>query len=204
MLANIGPCSIALYTGSTFEQTWLASIAEEIDVSKVATINWAVDPNVGPNGERLMDLYDSEAAWLTSLDRAGNYYFIRYTSKNLKDSTEAAYPHTAYSAKFTYVRRNIVSALLTAPRSDIALRSSPFVLVNLAWRTYPGPLTGLSSPRSMLHRLCHPVVPERLRASTLLRRQPGPLVRVHRRLSVRERTQPVLSGTGGRLPRERW
>jgi hypothetical protein len=51
LLGNIGPSSIALFTGSTFQQSWLANIAEEIDVSKVGTVNWAVDPNVGPSGK---------------------------------------------------------------------------------------------------------------------------------------------------------
>jgi hypothetical protein len=91
LLGNIGPSSIALFTGSTFQQSWLANIAEEIDVSKVGTVNWAVDPNVGPSGKPKLVM------------SVGNYYFIRFTSKNLKDTTEAAYPHTAYSAKFTCV-----------------------------------------------------------------------------------------------------
>ncbi|KAH8080137.1 hypothetical protein HD553DRAFT_276406 [Filobasidium floriforme] len=110
LLGNIGPSSIALFTGSTFQQSWLANIAEEIDVSKVGTVNWAVDPNVGPSG---------------------NYYFIRFTSKNLKDTTEAAYPHTAYSAKFTLENMSgsfngtILSQINATSSSSTALSSRP-------------------------------------------------------------------------------
>jgi hypothetical protein len=68
LLGNIGPSSIALFTGSTFQQSWLANIAEEIDVSKVGTVNWAVDPNVGPTGKPKLVMPvegTSRVTWLT-------------------------------------------------------------------------------------------------------------------------------------------
>jgi hypothetical protein len=54
LLGSMGPSSIGLYTGSNYQQTWLANIAEQVDVSKIGTIDWNVDPNVGPTGEFFM------------------------------------------------------------------------------------------------------------------------------------------------------
>jgi hypothetical protein len=43
---------------------------------------------------------------LTHTDEIGNYYFVRFASLSLKDSTNPQYPYQAYSAKFTYVPSN--------------------------------------------------------------------------------------------------
>jgi hypothetical protein len=43
---------------------------------------------------------------LTHTDEIGNYYFVRFASLSLKDSTNPQYPYQAYSAKFTYVPFN--------------------------------------------------------------------------------------------------
>ncbi|KAG8828255.1 hypothetical protein FRC19_008371 [Serendipita sp. 401] len=82
-LAQLGLCTIALYTGGRQQQTFLQPIAypTPIDVSTQLTVSFVVDGTVGPN--------DSN-------------YFIRFSSTNhtQTNSTTAA-PSLAFSAKFS-------------------------------------------------------------------------------------------------------
>jgi hypothetical protein len=78
-LTAFGPATVGLFVGSPTVQTQLQQIGN-IDVSKVNTISWNVDPTVGPN-------YDS--------------YFIRITSVDLKDPNQTQFNAEAFSAKFT-------------------------------------------------------------------------------------------------------
>ncbi|KAK1925888.1 hypothetical protein DB88DRAFT_485490 [Papiliotrema laurentii] len=77
--ADIGVCSIDLYTGSVNQQTFLQNLAASVDVSKTSEINATIDPKNGPTGA---------------------YYFVRFRSANLKDSKNPQYNYQAYSSKF--------------------------------------------------------------------------------------------------------
>jgi len=78
-LAQQGSCTVALYTGSMTQQTFLQPIAYPvpINVSTTTSTNFTVDPTVGENG---------------------NFYFIRFSSVTLKDG---ANPYLSFSAIFT-------------------------------------------------------------------------------------------------------
>lgn len=78
-VAEIGPSSIDLYTGSVNQQTFLQNLAASVDVSKTSEISTTIDPSVG---------------------QTGPYYFVRFRSLNLKDGTNPQYNYQAYSAKF--------------------------------------------------------------------------------------------------------
>ena len=80
VLADVGPCSVDIYTGSVNAQTWLQNLAASVDVSKTASIMTTIDPSIGQDGA---------------------YYFVRFTSLALKDTTNPQYPYEAFSAKFT-------------------------------------------------------------------------------------------------------
>lgn len=79
-VASVGPCTVDLYTGSMTQQTKLQNLAASVDVSKTSSISATIDPTVG---------------------QSGNYYFVRFTSLGLKDTTNPAYYYEAFSAKFT-------------------------------------------------------------------------------------------------------
>lgn len=75
-LPDIGPCSIDLCIGSESNQRCIQNLGESVDVSAASSISATIDPSVGENGK---------------------YYFIRYSSLNLK---EGEYPYQQYSARF--------------------------------------------------------------------------------------------------------
>jgi hypothetical protein len=81
-LAQQGNCSIALYTGNAQQQTFLQPIVypNTINVSQIQTVQFTVDPTVGPNS---------------------NLYFIRFSSATLNNPTSAGQPYLSFSAKFT-------------------------------------------------------------------------------------------------------
>jgi hypothetical protein len=79
LLASFGPASIGLYAGNQQQQTLLQMIATNVDVSKISTQSWTPSASVGPNF---------------------NSYFIRFTSNNLSDPTQAQFKAEAFSAKF--------------------------------------------------------------------------------------------------------
>jgi len=78
-LAQQGNCTIALYVGSTSQQSFLQPIAypNSINVATTTSIDFTVDPTVGENG---------------------NSYFIRFSSVTLKDG---ANPYLSFSSMFT-------------------------------------------------------------------------------------------------------
>lgn len=49
-VAQIGVCSIDLYTGSATQQTFLQNLAASVDVSKASTVVATIDPTVGQSG----------------------------------------------------------------------------------------------------------------------------------------------------------
>jgi len=79
-LSDFGQCTIAIYVGNAQQQTPLQTIATNVDVSTTSTVQFTPDPTVGASG---------------------NFYFIRFTSNNLKDATQTQFPAEAFSAKFT-------------------------------------------------------------------------------------------------------
>ncbi|KAF9260646.1 hypothetical protein L218DRAFT_962231 [Marasmius fiardii PR-910] len=78
-LADWGNSKVSIYTGNAIQQSSLQQIAASVDVSKVNTVEFTVDPSIGPNGK---------------------FYFIRVESLALKDSKSPQYPALAFSAKF--------------------------------------------------------------------------------------------------------
>jgi len=81
-LAQQGNCTVALYTGNAQQQTFLQPIAypNSINVSQIQTVQFTVDPTVGPNS---------------------NLYFIRFSSTTLANPTSPTNPYLSFSAKFT-------------------------------------------------------------------------------------------------------
>lgn len=78
-LSEWGFVKVSIYTGNALQQTLLQEIASSVDASKINTIAFTPDPNIGPNG---------------------NSYFIRVESLSLKDSKSPQYPALAFSAMF--------------------------------------------------------------------------------------------------------
>lgn len=79
-VADIGPCSIDIYTGNVNSQTLLQNLGASVDVSKTSQIMTTIDTSIGEDGD---------------------YYFVRFTSLGLKDSKNPQYPYQSFSAKFT-------------------------------------------------------------------------------------------------------
>jgi hypothetical protein len=81
-LAQQGNCTIALYTGGAQQQTFLQPIVSpnSVNVSTTASVEFTVDPTIGPNGSD---------------------YFIRFSSTSLANPTSAGNPYLSFSAKFT-------------------------------------------------------------------------------------------------------
>lgn len=80
-LAQQGNCTVALYTGNSQQQTFLQPIAypTAINVSTIQTIQFTVDPTIGPNSDQ---------------------YFIRFSSTTLANPTSPTNPYLSFSAKF--------------------------------------------------------------------------------------------------------
>jgi hypothetical protein len=78
-VAEIGPSSIDLYTGSVNQQTFLQNLAASVDVGKTDSISAMINSSVGESGPN---------------------YFVRFRSLALKDATNPQYNYQAYSAKF--------------------------------------------------------------------------------------------------------
>jgi len=70
---------IGIYTGNAQQQTLLQLIAPSVPVATTSTVQFTVDPTIGPNG---------------------NEYFIRVESLTAVDPT-TSYPIESFSAKFT-------------------------------------------------------------------------------------------------------
>jgi len=79
-LATIGSASVGIYVGSTQQQSLLQMIIGSVDVSTTASIQFTVDPTIGPDGD---------------------YYFVRFTSLGYNDPTNPAYKYEQFSARFT-------------------------------------------------------------------------------------------------------
>ncbi|KIL66707.1 hypothetical protein M378DRAFT_10052 [Amanita muscaria Koide BX008] len=79
-LDKFGPSKVSIYVGNAIQQTPLQLISDNVDVSKISTIQFTPNPAIGPNG---------------------NNYFIRFESLNAKDPKQAQYPALAFSSKFS-------------------------------------------------------------------------------------------------------
>jgi len=79
-LKSFGPAKVSIYAGNAQQQTSLQAIVPSVDVSSTSSIQFTVDPSIGPNS---------------------NEYFIRIESLSLKDAKNPQYPALAFSAKFT-------------------------------------------------------------------------------------------------------
>ncbi|KZO94676.1 hypothetical protein CALVIDRAFT_470172, partial [Calocera viscosa TUFC12733] len=79
-LATIGAASVGIYAGSATQQTLLQMIIGSVDVSTTASIQFTVDPTIGPDS---------------------NAYFIRFTSAAYHDPSTPTYPYEQFSARFT-------------------------------------------------------------------------------------------------------
>lgn len=95
-VASIGPCSIDLYTGSMDVQTKLQNLAANVDVSKASSVSATIDPSVGQSGMSNPTKVDRKAV----LMGIGAYYFVRFSSLGLHDTTNPQYMYEAFSAIF--------------------------------------------------------------------------------------------------------
>jgi len=78
-LAAFGNALIGIYTGNAQQQTLLQLIAPSVPVATTSTVQFTVDPSIGPNG---------------------NEYFIRVESLTGTDPT-TSFPFESFSAKYT-------------------------------------------------------------------------------------------------------
>jgi len=123
-LAQLGTCTVALYTGSKNLQTFLQPIAypNPINVSTVRTIDFTPDPTVGENGK---------------------YYFIRISSTTLKVGAD---PSLSFSAIFTL--SGMTSTFNETVKNQIAAANSTTTTGTAtvtATRTNTGTNTGTST-----------------------------------------------------------
>jgi len=79
-LTSFGPAKVSIYAGNAQQQTLLQTIVPSVGVSTTSSVQFTVDPSIGPNS---------------------NEYFIRVESLGLKDAKSPQYPALAFSAKFT-------------------------------------------------------------------------------------------------------
>jgi len=80
-LSTIGTCSVGIYAGNSQQQTLLQDIVDNVNVATTASIQFTIDPTIGPDS---------------------NVYFIRYQSLTYKDpTTNNLYPYEQFSARFT-------------------------------------------------------------------------------------------------------
>jgi len=93
-LTAFGPSKVAIWTGNSLQQTSLQLINGSLDVSTVSSVNFTVDPTIGPNS---------------------NHYFIRIDSINGKNGTE---PLLSFSGQFTLT--NMTGSFSPAVLSEIA------------------------------------------------------------------------------------
>jgi len=79
LLATIGACSVGIYAGNSQQQTLLQEIVDSVNVATTASIQFTVDPTIGP---------DSSA------------YFVRFTSTTYKDPATPQYAYEQFSARY--------------------------------------------------------------------------------------------------------
>jgi len=78
-LATYGNCAIGVWTGGHDQQTLLQLIASNVDVATTSTVQFTVNPSIGPDGDA---------------------YFIRIESP-IADPQTPPLPYLAFSAHFT-------------------------------------------------------------------------------------------------------
>jgi len=94
-LAAFGEATISIYAGNAIQQTKLQLINGSVDVSAISSINFTVDPTIGPDS---------------------SHYFIRFQSNNGRSANGIAF--LAFSAQFTLA--NMTGNFSSAVLSEIA------------------------------------------------------------------------------------
>jgi len=79
-LTAFGLSEVGVWAGNQIQQTELQMIVASVDVSTTSSITFTPLATIGPDGD---------------------YYFIRFTSINMKQAANPMYPEEAFSAKFT-------------------------------------------------------------------------------------------------------
>lgn len=79
-LKDFGLSKVSVYVGNQNQQTLVQSIVDSVDVSTTSSIKFTPQASVGENGK---------------------YYFVRFESINLKDTTNPQFPALAFSSKYT-------------------------------------------------------------------------------------------------------
>jgi len=97
-LTAFGPSKISIYAGNSQQQTSLQLITGNLDVSTASSVNFTVDPTIGPDG---------------------GHYFIRFESLNGKNGTV---PYESFSAQFTL--NNMTGVFSPTVQSEIAGQST--------------------------------------------------------------------------------
>jgi len=116
-LATFGPATVGIYTGNAVVQSNLKTLETNIDVSKVTTFNFTVDPGLGPDN---------------------SHYFMRFQSNSGKSDNGTAF--LAFSAQFTLT--NMTGTFSPAILSEIAGQTS----APLGGQTVPASASSTSTP----------------------------------------------------------
>jgi len=124
-LAAFGPTKISIYTGNAQQQTSLQLITANLDVTTTSTLNFTVDPTIGPDS---------------------SHYFIRFESLNGKNGSV---PWEAFSAQFTLT--NMTGVFSASVSAEIAgLSTAPLVsaMPTATGTSTPSSTTSLASTHS--------------------------------------------------------
>jgi len=129
-LDMFGPAKISIYTGNANQQTSLQLISANFDVSTASSINFTVDPTIGPNS---------------------NHYFIRFESNSGKSANGTAF--LAFSSQFTLT--NMTGTFSASVSAEIAglstaplAAASPSTTLSVSSSTPSLTSTGTSSTRT--------------------------------------------------------
>jgi hypothetical protein len=133
-LAAFGPAMISIYAGNAQQQTSLQLISGSVNVATTSSINFTVDPTIGPDS---------------------NHYFIRFQS--LSGTTANGTPYEAFSAQFTLTNMTgtfspavlaEIAGQSTAPLGGATSSSSLSTPASTPSITTPAPATSASSTPS--------------------------------------------------------
>jgi len=98
-LAQFGPAMISIYAGNAQQQTSLQLINGSVNVATTSSVNFTVNPNIGPNSNR---------------------YFIRFQSLSGTDTKGT--PYEAFSSQFTLA--NMTGTFSASVLAEIAGQST--------------------------------------------------------------------------------
>jgi len=124
-LDKFGSSKVSIYVGNAIQQTPLQLITDNVDVSKISTIQFTPNPAIGPDG---------------------NNYFIRFESLNAKDPKQTQYPALAFSSKFTL--KGMSGTFNASIQSEIDGQSTA-PLAGPTGSTNSGSTTATATPKSL-------------------------------------------------------